>query len=55
MARRQGPGGFESRVAIKLIRIELQTDPSFQEMLIDEAKLAAAIDHPNVVSIFDAG
>lgn len=55
LARRQGPGGFESRVAIKLIRIEFRTDPSFQKMFIDEAKLAAAIHHPNVVSIFELG
>ena len=55
LGSRQGPGGFESHVAIKLIRIELRTDPSFQKMLIDEAKLAAAIHHPNVVSIFELG
>ncbi|HSO33494.1 MAG TPA: protein kinase [Labilithrix sp.] len=55
LARREGPGGFEARVAIKLIRIELRMDPAFQKMLIDEAKLAAAINHPNVVNIFELG
>ncbi len=55
LARRAGPGGFESRVAIKLIRIEMRTDPSFQKMLIDEAKLVAGINHPNVVGIFELG
>ena len=55
LARRSGPGGFESRVAIKLIRVELRSDPSFQKVLIDEAKLVAGINHPNVVGIFELG
>ena len=41
LARRTGPGGFESRVAIKTVKIELRTDPVFQKMFMDEAKLAA--------------
>jgi eukaryotic-like serine/threonine-protein kinase len=55
LARRPGPGGFESRVAIKLVKFELSTDPVFQKMFLDEAKLAARINHPNVVSIFELG
>jgi serine/threonine protein kinase len=55
LAKRTGPGGFESRVAIKTVRIELRTDPTFQQMFTDEAKLAARINHPNVVSIFELG
>src|SRR5437764_7657644 len=55
LARRTGPGGFESRVAIKLIKLELRTDPAFQKMFLDEAKLAARINHPNVVNIFELG
>jgi serine/threonine protein kinase len=55
LGKRTGPGGFESRVAIKTVRIELRTDPAFQQMFTDEAKLAARINHPNVVSIFELG
>ena len=55
LAKRNGPGGFESRVAIKTVRIELRTDPAFQQMFTDEAKLVARINHPNVVSIFELG
>ena len=55
LARRTGPGGFEVRVAIKTVRIELRTDPTFQQMFTDEAKLVARINHPNVVSIFELG
>jgi serine/threonine protein kinase len=55
LAKRTGPGGFESRVAIKTVRVELRTDPTFQQMFTDEAKLAARINHPNVVGIFELG
>jgi serine/threonine-protein kinase len=55
LARRTGRGGFEARVAIKTVRIELRTDPAFQQMFTDEAKLVARINHPNVVSIFELG
>ena len=55
LARLPGPGGFEQRVAIKMIRTDIGTDPSFRNMFMDEARLAANIHHPNVVSIFELG
>jgi serine/threonine-protein kinase len=55
LGRRKGPGGFEVRVALKLTRTELTNDPTFENMFIDEAKVAALIDHPNVVKIFELG
>jgi serine/threonine-protein kinase len=55
LARLPGPHGFEQRVAIKLIRTELGTDPNFQKMFVDEARLAAMVNHPNVVQIFELG
>jgi eukaryotic-like serine/threonine-protein kinase len=42
-------------VAIKLIRPELLTDPSSRERLLREARSAAALHHPNTVTVFDAG
>jgi serine/threonine-protein kinase len=53
LARLQGTRGFEKLVAIKVPR---QTaDVSVQEMLLDEARIASAIDHENVVRIVELG
>jgi predicted Ser/Thr protein kinase len=43
------------RVALKVIAPQLAHDPEFQERFEAEARSAAAIDHPNVVSIYSAG
>ena len=42
-------------VALKVIRTELWPDPRFHERFRRESRLAASIDHPNVVPILDAG
>jgi serine/threonine-protein kinase len=53
--KRQGP----PLVAIKRPHRHLASDKTFLTMLVDEARLASAIDHPNVVKVrelgFDAG
>ncbi|MGQ0504874.1 MAG: serine/threonine-protein kinase [Myxococcaceae bacterium] len=53
LARQRGAGGFEKKVVIKKILEHLANDHHFVEMFLSEAKLAARIDHPNVVQIFD--
>ncbi|MGC4115435.1 MAG: protein kinase [Myxococcales bacterium] len=50
-----GPGGFQKTVALKRIHPHLAEDPEFVEMFLDEARLAARLDHPNIVQIFDLG
>ena len=45
----------EKRVAIKVIHPQNATDPDFVRMLIDEAKLAVQLDHPNIVRTYDLG
>jgi serine/threonine-protein kinase len=55
LARKPGPGGFEKRVAIKTILPEHGADRQFRTMFMDEARLAAQIDHPNVVRIIELG
>ena len=50
---RQGPEGFVRHVAIKRLHRHFATDPSFVKMLIDEARLAGRISHPNVVPMLD--
>ncbi|MDB4996857.1 MAG: hypothetical protein JWM74_4289 [Myxococcaceae bacterium] len=55
LARLLGVGGFEKLVAIKTIRADLIKDPRFQEMFLDEARIASGIEHPNVGHIIDLG
>jgi pimeloyl-ACP methyl ester carboxylesterase len=43
------------RVALKVIAPELATDERFRERFLREWKLAAALEHPNIVPIHDAG
>jgi serine/threonine-protein kinase len=47
--------GFRRRVAIKLIRPELATDPAFRRMFLDEARLVSRLRHGNIVEISDLG
>jgi serine/threonine protein kinase len=55
LARLQGKRGFEKLVAIKTIRAELAEDERFEEMFLDEARIASGIQHPNVAQIIDLG
>lgn len=48
-----GAAGFARKIAVKRILPELVEDTEFLEMFTEEAKLAAQLDHPNVVQIFD--
>ena len=48
-----GPVGFVRIVAIKRLHAHFAKDPEFVAMLLDEARLAARIRHPNVVSTLD--
>ena len=42
-------------VALKLISPEHGSDPAFRERFARESRLAALIDHPNVVPVYEAG
>jgi len=53
LARKLGAGGFEKEVALKLTHEHLRDRPEWATELIEEAKLAARIRHPNVVSVLD--
>ena len=48
-----GPAGFSRQVAVKRLRPQFADDPQFVSMFLDEARLAARIHHPNVVSTLD--
>jgi predicted Ser/Thr protein kinase len=64
--RRLGRGGMSvvylaedlalgRKVALKVLAPELSDDPSFRDRFRLESRLAAAIDHPNVIPIYEAG
>ncbi|EAU67284.1 serine/threonine protein kinase [Stigmatella aurantiaca] len=55
LARQVGPKGFEKFIVIKRILDGLGTEPEFVGMFLDEARLAAQLNHPNIVQIFDLG
>ena len=53
LGRAVGEGGFERLVAIKVMHPHIASDPNFQAMFLDEARLAARIRHQNVVGVID--
>jgi len=46
---------LKNKVALKLLAPTLAEDDVFRERLIRESRLAASLNHPNVVPIFDTG
>ncbi len=55
LARQDGPAGFQKILVIKRILPHFSSDARFVTMFLNEARLAALLNHPNVVSIFDLG
>ncbi len=55
LALQRGPAGFEKLVVVKLVHGHLATQKTFVDMLLDEARVAALVKHPNVVDIYDLG
>ena len=49
LAVAQGPAGFSKLQVIKRLRPELAEDPEFLAMFLDEARIAARLNHPNIV------
>jgi YVTN family beta-propeller protein len=46
---------LKRKVALKLLAPELAEDERFRERFLRESQLAASLDHPNVVPVYDAG
>jgi serine/threonine-protein kinase len=55
LALQQGLKGFERVVVVKRISEALSADESFVEMFLDEARIAAQLNHPNIVQIYELG
>src|SRR5689334_3096969 len=55
LAVSRGPMGFNKLVVIKRLRPALAEEVSFRTMFLDEARLAARLNHPNVVHTYEVG
>src|SRR5262249_11127815 len=55
LARQAGPAGFEKTVAVKRILPHLSRSPELVQMFLDEARIAALLDHPHITHVYDVG
>ena len=53
LARQSGLGAFERHVVLKTILRERASDERFVTMFLDEAKLAATLNHQNVAQVYE--
>ncbi len=50
-----GKGNFRKLVVIKRMHAHLEAEPGFIDMFLDEARLAAQLDHPHCVQTLEVG
>ena len=55
LARTRGPSGFEKLIVLKKILPKYAGRQRYVQLFLDEARLAASLDHPNVVHVYDIG
>src|SRR5229473_2530514 len=55
LARQQGPAGFQKILVVKKILAHLTENKEFIEAFLGEARLAAQMNHRNVVQVFELG
>jgi serine/threonine protein kinase len=55
LARTRGPAGFSKTLVIKRILPDLVDNAEFVSMFLNEARLAALLNHPNIIQIFELG
>jgi serine/threonine-protein kinase len=53
LAASQGLRGFSKLVVVKELKEEFTHDPEFTSMFVDEARLAARLNHPNIVQTYE--
>ncbi len=55
LARTSGIEGFEKMVVLKRILPHMSDNETFVGMFLDEARLAANLEHSNIVNVYDIG
>jgi serine/threonine protein kinase len=55
LARQKGPVGFQKLLVVKRLLPHLSEDDEFIQMFLDEARIAALLNHPNIAQIYDLG
>src|SRR5271163_4864036 len=55
LALHRSVAGFEKLIVIKRILPSMNTNKAFIDMLLNEARVAATLSHPNIVQTFDVG
>ena len=51
----EGPGNFSKLIALKVLRQQFAEDAEGREMFLNEARLAARLNHPNIVQTYEVG
>jgi serine/threonine-protein kinase len=49
----RGPAGVNKLLVVKELKAELKGDPEFLTMFMDEARIAARLNHPNVIQTYE--
>ncbi|MBX3200630.1 MAG: serine/threonine protein kinase, partial [Labilithrix sp.] len=55
LAISEGLGGFSKLLIVKELRPDLVADPSFLQMFLEEARLAARLSHSNIIQTYEVG
>jgi serine/threonine protein kinase len=55
LARQRGPRQFEKLVVVKVVHPQVAGQSAIKDMLLDEARIAALVKHPNCVDVYDLG
>jgi eukaryotic-like serine/threonine-protein kinase len=55
LAKQQGPAGFEKILVVKKVLAHLTENKEFVELFLAEARLAARMNHRNIVQVFELG
>src|SRR5690348_11068102 len=53
LATRRGLAGFHKPVVLKKILPDIHDQDEFVQMFLDEARVTAAFNHPNIAQVFD--
>src|SRR5437868_10410765 len=53
IARQEAVGGFEKNLVLKMLQGQYAENPRVVRMFLDEARVAAKLNHPSIVHVYD--